>query len=134
MTSSASALSIDTHGLVNMGATIKSKQRGISLLGLLFSAGVLVAVTVIGVQLVPTVVEYMAVQKAVNRAAAGQSVAEVREIFDKTAGLDGIRSITSQDLDVTKVVDKVVVSFSYEREIHLAGPAYLTLKYQGSSE
>lgn len=134
MTSSASALSTDTHGLVNMGASIKSKQRGISLLGLLFSAGVLVAVTVIGVQLVPTVVEYMAVQKAVNRAAAGQSVAEVREIFDKTAGLDGIRSITSQDLDVTKVVGKVVVSFSYEREIHLAGPAYLTLKYQGSSE
>jgi hypothetical protein len=117
-----------------MVTSIKSKQRGISLLGLLFSAGVLVAVTVIGVQLVPTVVEYVSVQKAVNRAAMGQSVAEVREIFDKTAALDGIRSITSQDLDVTKVVDKVVVSFSYEREIHLAGPAYLTLKYQGSSE
>ena len=29
--------------------------------------------------------------------------------------------------------DVVVVSFAYEREIHLAGPAYLTLKYEGKS-
>jgi hypothetical protein len=34
---------------------------------------------------------------------------------------------------VKKVGDKVVVSFAYEREIHLFGPAYLTLKYEGQS-
>jgi hypothetical protein len=117
-----------------MSTSSKSKQRGISFLGLLFVAGLLVTVTVIGVQVAPTVVEYLAVQKAVTRAAAGQSVTEVREIFDKAAAVDGIRSIAAKDLDVTKEVDKVVVSFSYEREIHLMGPAYLTLKYQGSSE
>ncbi|MFT6591324.1 MAG: hypothetical protein ACJA2P_002178, partial [Rhodoferax sp.] len=27
--------------------------------------------------------------------------------------------------------DKTVVTFAYQREIHLVGPAYLTLKYQG---
>ena len=40
--------------------------------------------------------------------------------------------ITGKDLEVTKEGDKVVVSFAYQREIHLAGPAYLTLKYAGS--
>jgi hypothetical protein len=117
-----------------MIALQRSKQRGISLLGLLLLVGIVVAVTVVGAQLLPTVVEYVAVKKAVSRAAAGQSVAEVREIFDKAAAVDGIRSITSKDVEITKVVDKVVVSFSYEREIHLIGPAYLTLKYQGSSD
>jgi hypothetical protein len=35
---------------------------------------------------------------------------------------------------VSKEGDKVVVSFSYQREIHLAGPGYLTLKYTGRSK
>jgi hypothetical protein len=34
---------------------------------------------------------------------------------------------------VTKEGEKIVVSFAYEREIHLAGPGYLTLKYTGRS-
>jgi hypothetical protein len=28
----------------------------------------------------------------------------------------------------------VVVSFAYQREIHLVGPAFLTLKYTGQSK
>jgi len=35
---------------------------------------------------------------------------------------------------VTKVGDKVVVGFAYQREIHLAGPAWLTLKYEGQTK
>jgi hypothetical protein len=34
---------------------------------------------------------------------------------------------------VTKEDDKVVVRFAYQREFHLVGPAYLTLKYSGQS-
>jgi hypothetical protein len=30
--------------------------------------------------------------------------------------------------------DRIVVKFAYQREIHLAGPAYLTLKYSGRSK
>jgi hypothetical protein len=55
-------------------------------------------------------------------------------IFDKQASVDDIKTISGKDVDVTKEGDKVVVSFAYEREIHLAGPAYLTLKYAGRSK
>ena len=37
-------------------------------------------------------------------------------------------------MEVTKENDKIVVIFAYQREIHLAGPAYLTLKYAGRSK
>ena len=50
------------------------------------------------------------------------------------AAIDDIQSIKGSDLEITKEGDKVVVSFSYEREIHLTGPAWLTLKYQGRSK
>ncbi|MEA3393729.1 MAG: DUF4845 domain-containing protein, partial [Pseudomonadota bacterium] len=52
----------------------------------------------------------------------------------KAAQIDDIKSISGKDLEVTKEGDTVVVSFAYQREIHLAGPAWLTLKYAGRSK
>jgi len=111
-----------------------SKQRGISFIGLLFVGGILAMTGVVIAQAVPTYIEYLAIEKAAQRASAGQSVAEVRSIFDKATEIDTIKSITGKELEVTKEGDKVVVAFAYEREIHLAGPAYLTLKYAGRSK
>lgn len=109
------------------------RQRGMSFISLLFVAGLLAATGVVVAQALPTVIEYQAVLKAATKASAGNTVPEVRDIFDKAASIDNIASISGKDLEVTKVNDKVVVSFAYQREIHLAGPAYLTLKYAGSS-
>jgi hypothetical protein len=89
---------------------------------------------VVAAQVFPTAVEFMAIQKAVNRAKEGSTVPEVQSIFDKASAIDDIKSISAKDLIVTKEGDKVVVSFAYEREIHLAGPAFLTLKYAGRSK
>lgn len=112
----------------------KSRQRGISFIGLVVVGSLLAMAGVVGAQIVPTVVELQAIQKAVNRAAEGGSVVEIRNAFDKQASIDDIKSISGKDIEVSKEGDKVVVSFSYQREIHLTGPAYLTLKYSGRSK
>ena len=117
-----------------MTVQLKSRQRGLSFLGLLFFGGLLAVTGVVVVQIVPTAIEYQAVLKAVNKAREGNSVAEVRSIFDKAAAVDDIKSISGKDIDVSKDGDKIVVSFAYQREIHLAGPGYLTLKYTGRSK
>lgn len=118
-----------------MSLQFKSKQRGISFFGLIFVAGVLAISGVIAAQVFPTVIEYQAILKAANKAAAeGGSVAEVQAIFNKQAAVDDFRSVEGKDLEVTKEGDKVVVSFAYQREIHLTGPAFLTLKYTGRSK
>lgn len=108
-------------------------QRGMSMFSLLFVGAVLAVTGVVVAQVVPTAIEFQAVKKAARKASEGNTVAEVRTIFDKAAAIDNINSISGKDIDVTKENDKVVVSFEYQREIHLAGPAYLTLKYAGSS-
>lgn len=117
-----------------MNVRMKSAQRGISFLGLLFVGAVLAMVGVVAAQVFPTMLEYQAVEKAANRASTGATVAEVRSLFDKAAAVDRITSISGKDLDISKDGDRTVVSFAYQREIHLAGPAYLTLKYQGRSK
>jgi hypothetical protein len=116
-----------------MTHVLKSRQRGLSFIGLLFVGGVLAATGVVVAQIVPTAIEYQAVLKAVNKAKEGNTVAEVRNIFDKAASVDNISSLTGKDIEVTKEGDQVVVSFAYQREIHLTGPAFLTLKYTGRS-
>ena len=116
-----------------MTVQLRSRQRGISFLGLLFVGTVLAIVGVVAAQVFPTFIEYQAVVKAANKASGGSSPAEVRIIFDKAANIDNINSIKGSDLDVTKDGDKIVVTFAYQREIHLVGPAFLTLKYAGRS-
>ena len=113
---------------------LRARQRGISFLGLLFVGGVLAIMGIIAAQVFPTFIEYQAVVKAVNKASGGSTPAEVRSIFDKAADVDNISSIKGSQLEITKDGDKVVVNFAYQREIHLVGPAFLTLKYTGQSK
>ncbi len=112
----------------------KSRQRGISFIGLIFVGGVIGVSGVIAAQVFPTYIEYQAITKAANKAAGGGSVPEIRTIFDNAAAIDNISSIGGKDLEITKEGDKVVVSFAYQREIHLVGPGWLTLKYAGRSK
>ncbi|MCY7371570.1 MAG: DUF4845 domain-containing protein [Polaromonas sp.] len=112
---------------------MKHHQRGLSLIGLLFF-GVLAGSTfLVAAKAVPTYIEYQAITKAVNKAKDGATVAEIRSTFDKAAQIDDISTISGKDLIVTKDGGKTVVAFAYSREIPLAGPAFLLLKYDGRS-
>jgi len=112
---------------------MRAHQRGLTFFGLVLVAIVVGFTGIVGIQVVPTVIEYQTILKAVKKASAGNTVPDVRTIFDKATQIDQISSITAADLGITKENDKVVVSFEYQREIPLGGPAYLVMKYKGSS-
>lgn len=117
-----------------MNTKRRHSQRGISFLGLLILGVILALLGIVGARVLPTATEFMSIQKAVKKAAAdGTTVPEIRASFDRTAAVDYIDSISGKDLEITKQGDKVVVNFAYDREIPLFGPAYLLLKYRGSS-
>jgi FlaG/FlaF family flagellin (archaellin) len=132
------AISIVSRGprayFVSAGVKMKHQQRGISFIGLLFVCVVLVCAGILAAQVFPTLVEFQAITKAAAKAREGNTVAEVRAIFDKAAAIDDIKSISGKDLEVTKEGDKTVVSFAYNKEIHMAGPAFLLLKYTNKSK
>lgn len=113
---------------------MRHQQRGISFIGLLFVGAVVAFAGILAAQVVPTLIEFQAITKAASKAALGTTVPEIRSIFDKAGAIDNIHSISGKDLEVTKEGDKTVVSFAYTREIHVAGPAYLLLKYNGRSK
>jgi hypothetical protein len=100
---------------------------------LIFIMAVVAAVGLIAVQAFPSVVEYQAALKAINKASQGATVLEVRQIFDRAADIDSINSLKGKDLEVAKDGDRMIVSFAYDREFHMFGPAWLVLKYRGTS-
>lgn len=113
---------------------MKSKQRGVSLLGLLFVGGTLACVGVIGAQVIPTYFEFEATKKALNKAIQdSNTVADVRNKFDNIAQIDNIRTIAGKDLDVTKEDYKIVASFAYNKEVNLTGPVFVLIKYSGKA-
>lgn len=107
-----------------------------TLLGLAFAAIAIGFVGYVAVRTFPTVIEYLAVQRTVDKIAASPpgTVPEIRAAFDRQRAVDGIETISGGDLDIGKVNDRVVIRFSYEREVPLGGPAFLLLKYQGRSK
>ncbi|MDM4767486.1 DUF4845 domain-containing protein [Pelomonas sp. SE-A7] len=112
------------------------RQRGISLVGLLFWGIFLACAGVITAKVVPTVMEYYTIQKAVDKIASGNpaTVPAARAEFDRIKQVEySIQSISGADLEITKENEKVRISFAYNREIDLFGPAFLLLKYEGRS-
>lgn len=109
----------------------KKKQGGLSVTGLILTLLVGFFVAVLALRVVPSVTEYMAVKKAIVAAkSAGTTPQEIRAAFDRQADVGYIHSVTGKDLDISKEND---VSFSYQKVIHLAGPASLVLYYEGST-
>jgi hypothetical protein len=112
------------------------RQRGISLVGLLFWAILISLVVLVALRVFPTVNEYLTIQRAVNKIATSgaSSVGEIRAAFERQKEIEySISSISSKDLSITKENDQVVISFAYDKEVPLFDPVFLLIKYSGHS-
>ena len=113
------------------------RQRGITLFGLLFWAIVIGFAALIAMRVLPTLNEYFTIQRAVEKVAkeGGTTVPEIRAAFEKQKTVEySIQSISGSDLEITKENEKIVVKFAYDKEIELAAPVYLLIKYEGRSK
>ena len=112
-------------------------QRGISLLGLLLWAIVVGIVALVALRVLPTVNEFLTIQRAVDKVAAEglTTVPEIRAAFERQKQIEyAISSITSKDLVIAKEDDRVVIRFAYNKEIELMPPVFLLIKYEGRSK
>ncbi len=122
--------------MTNKIGSIRRRQRGVTLFGLMFWA-ILIGITALVVmRVLPTVNEYYTIQRAVDKIAkeGGTTVPEIRAAFEKQKQIEySISSISGKDLQITKENEQVVVSFAYDKEIELMPPVYLLIKYEGRS-
>ena len=105
--------------------------------GLMFWAIVIGFFGYMLVRTLPTINEYLTIQRAVNKIAQGNptTVAEVRIAFDRQKDIEySIEAVSGKDLSITKENDRVVIGFAYDKLIPVAGPVFLLIKYEGRSQ
>ncbi|MFC7516580.1 DUF4845 domain-containing protein [Herbaspirillum sp. GCM10030257] len=105
-------------------------ERGLSLIGFLFVIAIVAMLAVLGLKVVPTVVEYAAIKKAIVTAKnSGTTAREIQDSFEKQRTTAYIDSVSGKDLEIIKTGDGFDVSVGYEKRIPLVGPASLVIDY-----
>lgn len=113
-----------------MDTRLTAKASGMSLTGFLFVIVVVALLAVLGLKIVPTVVEYSAIKKAIaNARSTGTTAREIQDSFEKQRSAGYIESVTGKDLEIIKTAEGFDVSVAYEKRIPLVGPASLVIDY-----
>ena len=112
----------------------RRSQRGLSIIGLIFIGLIVVGLLAIGFRAVPAVVEYIAIERALQKIKnEGKTVGEIRAAFDRHATIDDITSINSKDLDITKEGDQIVISYAYQKKIPIVDNVSLVIDFAGTT-
>jgi len=113
-------------------------QRGFSLNTVMIGGVAFALVALLAMKVLPDWIEYGKIVKAVKATAADTSlkdasVGQVRAAFARRAEIDEVKSITGQDLEVTKEGGELVISFEYSKKVPLFGNVSLVFDFEGSN-
>jgi len=117
---------------------MKSRQRGISLIGMILVALLLAGVLLIGFRMVGPYKEYFALQRIIGLVADegndGASESEMRRSYERRAVIDSIDVVRSKDLVFSKQGGQVVVEVEYTRKAPLVSNVSLSFDFKASSQ
>lgn len=116
---------------------MRASQRGVSLSGLIVWAFIVTIVVVLGMKVVPDVIEYWQVKKAIasiEHDTKLSAITDVRNEFDRYANVNSISSVEGKDLTITKEGNGFSISVAYEKRIKLFGPVSLVLDFDTASQ
>jgi hypothetical protein len=114
----------------------RSRQRGLSVLGLVIVAIIVGFFALMAIRVFPSVNEYLTIRKAVNTImkSGPASPGDVRKAFDKQKEIEySIQSLDSKDLVITQNGERLTTRFAYSVEVPIVEPVYLLIKYDGEA-
>jgi Domain of unknown function (DUF4845) len=116
------------------------KQEGITFIGLVLIIAMIVFVATIVIKLYPPYVEFWTIKKAITRIAndpsfADMSPRDIKDSFDKSASIDSIRVISSNDITIAKGNGgKPVVTAEYQVVVPLVANISALLDFNASTD
>jgi hypothetical protein len=118
---------------------MKSRQRGLTMIGFLFVAAVLVMVAMLGLKLIPAYIDFFTVQKMLSSMGGDSSLgsksnAELREDFVRRASIDNVTVVKPEDLDIDRSGGVPVISVDYEFRTPLVHNITLVVDFSASSD
>ena len=115
----------------------RDRQTGLTIIGFVFVAAVVLAIAMIGFRVLPSYIEYFSVEKILRQtlqnARDGVTLGEFRRDFDLKASADYIDSVRGSDVDLTREGTELVASASWTSTLHLVGNVSLLLEFEASA-
>jgi len=116
--------------------TMPARQRGLSMMGFLFVAAVVLVSALIAFRVVPAYIEYFSVQKALQGAlndSPDLSKSDIRRRVERRIGAEYIDSVSASEIEVTKSNNVTTASVSWQNKLHLVGNVSLLLDFDASA-
>ena len=111
-------------------------QRGLSLIGFLLVAAVVLVFALVAFRMVPAYVEWYTVQKALDntmRETNDPTLANVRRSIERKLNADYADAVYAKDVEVTRNGNTVTASVSWQKKLPLVSNVSLVIDFDASA-
>jgi Tfp pilus assembly major pilin PilA len=111
-------------------------QRGISMIGFLFVAAVVLIAALLAFRMIPAYIEYYTVQKALESAITetnDPNITTIRRAVDRKLGADYVDSVSAKDVELSKVGNTITAYVNWEKKLPLVHNVSLLMEFNASA-
>jgi hypothetical protein len=118
-----------------MGKSTTARQRGLTILGFLLLAAVVVFFAMIGFRVVPSYVEYFSVKRALDDTMRGDNVdpnapQAFRSELTRRLQTSYVEDVKASDAILQRRGSQIVAELAWERRLHMFGNASILLEFE----
>jgi Tfp pilus assembly protein PilE len=117
-------------------AVTRRGQRGLSLIGFLLVAAVVLIFALIAFRMVPAYIEWYTVQKALDttmRDTSDPTLANIRRSMERKLNADYTDAVYAKDVEVTRNGNTVTASVSWQKKLPLVSNVSLVIDFDASA-
>ena len=116
---------------------MRNRQLGVSLMGLIVGAVILIFALLLGMKTLPPWMEFFTAKKHITQIAQEQrsgTVGDVRKAWQLKTAVEDVPSVSDKDLEITKDGGEIVISFAYRKEVPLFANVGVYMDFAASSK
>jgi hypothetical protein len=115
---------------------MRSNERGLTMIGFLFVAAVIVVIVIVGFRVLPSYVEYYSVEKVLQatlREEASANPVELKRALGRRIQAEYIDSVNAGDLVLTRDGNVLVATLSWQKILPVVANASILLDFEAKA-
>jgi hypothetical protein len=117
---------------------LPARARGLTIIGFLLVAAVVVIFAMVGFRVIPSYIEYQSVRKALDDTMRGGTVdpnnpAAFRAELARRLQTSYVEDVKASDVILQRKGTQVTAELAWERRLHMFGNMYILLEFEATS-
>lgn len=121
-----------------LASGMRDRQRGLTILGFLLMAAVVIVFALVGFRVVPSYIEYYSVKRALDDTMRGGNIdpnspLAFRSELARRLQTSYVENVKAADAILQRSGNQITAELSWERRLHMVGNAYILLEFEVTS-